>query len=105
METDSIGHARYNINYHIVFCPKYRHPVLKNGVDLYLKRLFQNICSHYSYNLLEVEIMPDHVHLFISAKPTIAPTDIVEALKSISAILSNKNFFNLTVLHILDIIY
>ena len=92
METKTTKHSAYNINYHIVFCPKYRHSVLKGDIEVYLKRLLKNICNHYEYDLLEIETMPDHVHLFVSAKPTVAPVTIVKALKSISAIWIFKKF-------------
>ena len=92
METKTTKHSVYNINYHIVFCPKYRHRVLQGVVEAYLKRLFYNICDHYEYDLLEIEIMPDHVHLFISAKPMVAPAIIVKTLKSISAVWIFKKF-------------
>jgi len=92
METKSTKHSVYNINYHIVFCPKYRHSVLRGDIEVYLKRLFKNICDHYGYDLLEIETMSDHVHLFISAKPTVAPVTIVHALKSISAVWVFKKF-------------
>ena len=81
METKTTKHSAYNINYHIVFCPKYRHSVLKGDIEVYLKRLLKNICNHYEYDLLEIETMPDHVHLFISAKPTVAPVTIVKTFK------------------------
>ncbi|MDR1895561.1 MAG: IS200/IS605 family transposase [Prevotellaceae bacterium] len=92
MEMKSTKHSKYNINYHIVFCPKYRHSILQGEVEIYLKRLLKNICRHYEYDLPEIETMPDHVHLFISAKPTVAPTVIVKTLKSISAIWIFKKF-------------
>lgn len=75
------SHSKYNINYHIIFCPKYRHRIFKDE----LSKCFKVICHCYGYELLEQEIMPDHVHLFISAPPTVALVDIVRKLKSISA--------------------
>ena len=92
METKNTKHSVYNNNYHIVFSRKYRHMVLRGAVETYLRRLLFNICEHYEYNLLQMEIMPDHVHLFISAKPMAAPVTIVKALKSISAVWIFRNF-------------
>ena len=51
-----------------------------------LKEILQTISDRYQYEMIEQEVMPDHIHVFISAKPTVAPTDIVRTLKSISAI-------------------
>ena len=80
----STKHCKYNINYHIVWCSKYRH-----------KELIETICNNYEYELLNIEIMPDHVHLFISVPPYIAPTDIVKTIKSITAIELFKNYSDL----------
>lgn len=66
MSTAATAHSKYNINYHLVFCPKYRHSVLKGQVETYFRRLLENICNHYNYQILALEVMPDHVHLFVS---------------------------------------
>lgn len=79
------SHSVYNINYHVVFCPKYRHPILENELEYEVQKLFKSIAFNYGFDVLEQEIMPDHIHLFISAPPTIAPTQIVKILKSVSA--------------------
>jgi putative transposase len=91
-KTKATAHARYHINYHIVFCPKYRYPVLDGEPGEYFKRLLINICEHYEYDLEDFEIMPDHVHLFISVPPSIAPAKIIQTIKSISARFIFKKF-------------
>lgn len=85
MDIKATKHCRYNINYHMVWCPKYRHDVLTGDVDFFLKELISTICKGYGYDLLELEVMPDHIHLFVSTPPYIAPTEIVKTIKSISA--------------------
>jgi putative transposase len=89
------SHSIYNINYHIVFCPKYRHSIFKDDLETELLKIFRTTCYNYGFELIEKEIMPDHVHLFISAPPTIAPTEIVKILKSVSAYWIFKAFPNL----------
>ena len=91
-EYKSLSHCKYLVQYHLVWCPKFRYDVLKENVKDALKRIFADICTRYEYEILELEIMPDHIHIFISAKPTIAPTDIVRTLKSITAIQLFKEF-------------
>ncbi len=83
------NHCVYNINYHIVFCPKYRHKVITGRVEDTVKLTIQEICNTYGYTLIQMETMPDHLHIFLSAPPTVAPTGIVRKLKSITA---NKIF-------------
>jgi putative transposase len=55
-------------------------------VDVYLKQVFEDIAAEYDYDIIAMEVMPDHVHLFLGAKPSVAPSDIVRTMKSISAI-------------------
>ena len=82
-------HSVYSINYHIVFCPKYRHHIFKDELEYEILKLFKVISYNYGFEVLEQEIMPDHIYLFISAPPTIAPTELVKIIKSVS---SNKMF-------------
>lgn len=79
------NHCVYNINYHIVFCPKYRHKVIQGRVEEVIKSSVEETCDTYGYTLIQMEAMPDHLHVFLSAPPTVAPTEIVRCLKSISA--------------------
>lgn len=92
MNTKSTKHSRYNINYHLVWCPKYRHQVLRGEIATYMETLIHEICQHYDYEILSMEIMPDHIHLFVSVKPYISPTEVVKTLKSISAVRIFKKF-------------
>lgn len=68
-----------------MFCPKYRHSIFENELEHEVQKLIKSIAFNYNFEVLEQEIMPDHIHLFISAPPTIAPTQIVKILKSVSA--------------------
>lgn len=80
------NHCKYSIQYHLVWAPKFRFKVLNNNIQNSLKEVIKNICQNYDYEILELEIQPDHIHLFVSANPKVAPTDIVRTIKSISAI-------------------
>ncbi|MFX3623231.1 MAG: IS200/IS605 family transposase [Ectobacillus sp.] len=66
--------------------------MLKESVGVQLKRILYDISQRYEHEIIEMEIMPDHIHIFVSVKPTVAPTDIVRTYKSISAILLFKEF-------------
>lgn len=59
----------YSCKYHVVWCPKYRRKVLVDGVDARLKELIQTICADINADIIEIEIMPDHVHLLIEVDP------------------------------------
>ena len=62
------NHTVYNINYHFVWCPKYRHSVL-DEIEQSLEVAFREVCDEYNYEILSLQISPDHVHLFVSAHP------------------------------------
>lgn len=88
----SSAHAIYLCQYHLIWTPKFRYNVLKWGVDEELKKIFHEIANKYEFNIISLEVMPDHVHLFVGSKPDIAPSDIVRIFKSISAIEVFKRF-------------
>lgn len=81
----SSSHALYLVQYHLVWCPKFRYPVLVDGVDLLLKDILHWIASNYGFVIKAMEVMPDHVHLFLDAPHTLAPCRIAQIFKSISA--------------------
>ena len=90
-----MGHitsAVYNINYHIIWCPKYRKPILKGKIKDFLVEQLHTISATKGYKMLEMEIMPDHIHLFISAPPFESPTNIIKILKGISSLRLFKKY-------------
>ncbi|MBR8840757.1 MAG: IS200/IS605 family transposase [Stigonema ocellatum SAG 48.90 = DSM 106950] len=59
----------YSCKYHVVWTPKYRRSVLKDGVDQRLKDLLEQISKEIRVDIIEMEIMPDHVHLLVEVDP------------------------------------
>lgn len=84
MNDKHTSHNTYNIYYHFTFCLKFRHNILKNGLDEELKSIFNKRALNYKFEIIEQEIMSDHVHLFLSAPPSFSPSKIVSIIKSIS---------------------
>lgn len=87
MEKIRIKHARtcvYNVNYHIVWSVKYRRTVLTDQIENYLKEILTQTAQEKGFLLHTMEVMPDHVHVFVSAHPKISPSYIVKMLKGIS---------------------
>ena len=81
----STRHAVYELYYHVVFIPKYREQRLTDATANRLRSIFEEICDDKDLELVEAEIMPDHVHLFIGSPPKNAPSLIVNWVKGISA--------------------
>jgi len=75
----------YQIGYHIVWCIKYRRPVLAGQVADDVKELLLRIAKEGGFAIEQMEVMPDHVHLFITATPNHLIVDMVKALKGVSA--------------------
>ncbi|MGC8605038.1 MAG: IS200/IS605 family transposase [Desulfomonilaceae bacterium] len=75
----------YNVYYHLVWSTKYRRKVLTGRIEEFLRDLHKAIADEHGFILLAQEIMPDHVHLFISAHPKIAPANIVKIMKGVTA--------------------
>lgn len=78
--------ALYSRNYHLVWCPKYRKKILRGGVKEKLKDCANPICESKNWELLELNIQPDHLHLFLSAPPYDSPMGIIKILKGVTAI-------------------
>lgn len=73
--------ALYSLQYHIVWCPKYRRKVLTNDVVATMETLLYEKAGQLGITIEALEIMPDHVHLFISSDPTEAPQRTVNQFK------------------------
>ncbi|MBI4170986.1 MAG: IS200/IS605 family transposase [Candidatus Aenigmarchaeota archaeon] len=86
-----LSSATYEINYHIVWCTKYRKPYLKN-IEKGVKDILETICQTKGWIIKELRVMPEHIHLFISTPPYESPTGIVKVLKGTSAIRIFKQY-------------
>ena len=82
----SSSHCVHNLGFHIVFCPKYRRKVLVEGIDERLKELLHEKAQELDIIIESMEIMPDHVHLFVKSKPTYAVHFVVNQLKRYSSV-------------------
>ena len=69
------------INYHIVFCPKYRRKLLVDAVKSRLESLVKEVSAENKWDILAMEVMPDHVHLFVSADTKTKPHMVVKRFK------------------------
>ena len=83
-----IKHGRgyvYAISYHIVWCVKNRHPLLSGKIAQTLKELLDQTANKHSLGIEAREVMPDHVHVLVSASPQQSIPTLVKLLKGISA--------------------
>ena len=78
-------HLVYSCQYHVIFCPKYRRKVLNPPYDTALKEMFCNVAAKYNFSILDMEVMPDHVHMLIDCNPRFGIIECVKKLKATTA--------------------
>ncbi len=80
------------INYHIVFCPKYRRHILAGKIKSRLDEILNEVANENKWNIITKEIMPDHVHLFVSADTRSSPETVAKRFKGRSSRYLRKEF-------------
>jgi len=85
----------YSCQYHVIFCSKYRRKVLQDSIDERFKQLILEKQEQYKYTVLEMEVMPDHVHLLLDTCPADNINQIVGKIKGYTANVLRKEFSSL----------
>lgn len=94
-EYKSTKHIVYSNKYHIVFCPKYRRKVLVGKIEKRLKQLIKQICKEKQADLIECEIMPDHVHILVEINPLFGIHKLVRFIKGRTSRILRQEFSEL----------
>jgi len=81
----SSGQVVYSSKYHVVWCPKYRRPVLTGAVDVRLQEILRVLCQEMQAEVIALEVMPDHVHLLVEVDPQFGVHRLVKRLKGVSS--------------------
>jgi putative transposase len=82
----------YSCKYHVVFCPKYRRKVLVDGVDERLKVIAKEVADSCRAEILEMEVMPDHVHILCEVDPQFGIHRFIKTLKGRSSRILREEF-------------
>ena len=82
----------YSCKYHVIWCPKYRRPVLQDGVAHRLKAIIEEVSKERSSEIIELEIMPDHVHLLIECDPQYGIHKLIKQMKGRSSRFLREEF-------------
>ena len=85
MNLKKTRYSIYNLNYHLVWIPKYRKNTFKGNMELRLGEILRESCIRNDISVLELQIMPDHIHLFVSAPPRWSPSEIINVVKGYSS--------------------
>jgi putative transposase len=81
----SHNHVKFLLNYHFVFIPKRRRKVLVGGIPKRCREIFQALATEKGWDILALEVAPDHIHLFVGVKPTDTPHLVIKAFKGRSS--------------------
>lgn len=82
----------FSCQYHVVFCPKYRRPVLEPKVAKRLKECILEKQDEYGYKVLDMEVMPDHAHLLLDVNPKVGIHPVVSKIKGYTSHTLRKEF-------------
>ena len=85
----------YNLGYHLIWCTKYRRKVLSPKIELRLKELIRKKAEEIDVEIVEMETMPYHIHIFVKSKPTYSPHFIVQQFKGYSSRILREEFAEL----------
>lgn len=86
------GTTVYRCRYHVIFCPKYRRKVLINGIDEHFKEIVLSMQKGQNFCVIEIEVMPDHVHMLLDVDPTVGINMLVSRIKSKTAHILTREF-------------
>ena len=84
--------AVFSLQYHLVWCPKYRRPVLEGAIEKRLREVLEDVRAEHGWTIHVLEVMPDHVHLFIESDPIYSVAEIVNRLKGASSRILRSEF-------------
>lgn len=96
MEYKSNKNVVYSCKYHVVWCPKYRRNVLVGNIETRLKELIKETCADLNVDIIEMEIMPDHVHLLLEVDPQFGVHKAIKRIKGYSSRVLRGEFKELT---------
>ncbi len=92
MDLKSNNNIIYSCKYHIIWCPKYRRKVLQGNIEKRLKEIIQQTCDKLQAEIVEIEIMPDHVHLLVEIDPQYGIHRLIKNVKGTSSRILRQEF-------------
>jgi len=85
-------HRVHLIVYHLIWCPRRRRPVLVGKIAQDCERIIREKCNEHGWNILELAIQPDHIHLFVRVWPTDSAANVVKECKGVTARYLRKQY-------------
>lgn len=91
-KVDKCSHSVYSLNYHLIFCTKYRRKVLTDKISERLKDIVLNISKEFHTNIIEQETDKDHIHVLFKSKPVLNISKFINSVKGVSSRLLFQEF-------------
>ena len=76
----SLSHTKWNCKYHIVFTPKYRRKIFYGKKRAEIGKILRDICDWQEVKIIEAEVCPDHIHMFVSIPPKLSVSKFISSL-------------------------
>ena len=95
MDYKSNNNVAYSCKYHVIWCPKYRRKVLVDVVENRLKQIIHEVASERQAEIIELEVMPDHVHMLIEVDPQFGIHRLIKQMKGRSSKVLREEFLQL----------
>ena len=88
--------AVFNLGYHLIWCSKYRRDVLADtAVERRLKQLLLEKAKKIDVKIVSMEVLPDHIHLFVKCSPVDSPHWVVQQFKGLTSRILRQEFKSL----------
>jgi len=91
----SLAHTTWNCKYHIVFAPKFRREVIYGKLREDIGKILRELCNWKGIEIVEAELCPNHVHMYLSIPPKMSVSGVVGFLKGKSSLLIHERHANL----------
>ena len=91
----SLSHTKWNCKYHIVFTPKYRRKIFYGQKRLEIGKILRDLCDWNEVKIIEAEVCPDHIHMFVEIPPKLAVSKFMGILKGKSSLIIFQRWSNL----------
>ena len=94
-DNNSLAHTSWNCKYHIVFAPKYRRKALYGQFRVEVGKILRELCEWKGVHIIEAEVCPDHIHMFVEIPPKMSVSSFMGFLKGKSSIIIHQRHGNL----------
>ena len=94
-DVSSLSHTKWNCKYHIVFTPKYRRKIFYGQKRMEIGKILRELCDWNEVKIIEAEVCPDHVHMFVSIPPKLSVSKFMGILKGKSSLIIFQRWSNL----------